>query len=176
MDLIIAIKITFSATFPLKVLHITFQFYSKSLNKHTVIMDMITKMTTVMMTMKKYQNVRENQRSGYCYVASIKTMMTPSHKEPNLMKTCSLTGQKRPEQCLLPYYANLLTGLPKRRNEALEDPSVLKRRQQQTVDPARLNRQQMLAYNILASHHAALNSATPPRTTTSQHYRNSRIR
>ena len=50
----------------------------------------------------------------------------------------------------------------KRRNEAVEDPSVVHRRQQQTVDPARLNRQQMLAYNILASHHAALNSATPP--------------
>ena len=50
----------------------------------------------------------------------------------------------------------------KRRNEALEDPSVVHRRQQQTVDPARLNRQQMLAYNILASHHAALNSATLP--------------
>ena len=44
--------------------------------------------------------------------------------------------------------------ITKRRNEALEDP----RRQQQTVDPARLNRQQMLAYSILASHHAALNA------------------
>ena len=52
--------------------------------------------------------------------------------------------------------------ITKHRNEALEDPSVLNRRQQQTVDPARLNRQQMLAYSILASHHAALNGATPP--------------
>ena len=50
--------------------------------------------------------------------------------------------------------ANWIT---KRRNEALEDPNVLNRRQQQTVNLARLNRQQMLAYNILASHHAALN-------------------
>ena len=60
---------------------------------------------------------------------------------------------------LLRESANWIT---KGRNEALEDPSVLNRRQQQTVDPARLNRQQMLAYNILASHHAALNGATPP--------------
>ena len=59
---------------------------------------------------------------------------------------------------LLGESANWIT---KPRNEALEDPSVLNRRQQQTVDPARLNRQQMLAYNILASHHAALNGATP---------------
>ena len=59
---------------------------------------------------------------------------------------------------LLGESANWIT---KPRNEALEDPSVLNRRQQQTVDPARLNRQQMLAYNILASHHPALNGATP---------------
>ena len=60
---------------------------------------------------------------------------------------------------LLRESANWIT---KRRNEALEDPSVVNRRQQQTVDPARLNRQQMLAYNIRASHHAALSNATPP--------------
>ena len=67
---------------------------------------------------------------------------------------------------LLRESANWIT---KRGNEALEDPSVLNRRQQQTVDPARLNRQQMLAYNILASHHAALNNATPPQN----HYKSS---
>ena len=51
--------------------------------------------------------------------------------------------------------------IKKHRNEALKDPSVLNRRQQQTVEPARLKRQKMLAYIILASHHAALNGATP---------------
>ena len=60
---------------------------------------------------------------------------------------------------LLRESANWIT---KRRNETLEDPSVVNRRQQQTVDPTQLNRQQMLAYSILASHYAALNGATPP--------------
>ena len=36
-------------------------------------------------------------------IASINGMMKQSHKEPSLMKTCSLTGQKLQEQCRLPY-------------------------------------------------------------------------
>lgn len=87
---------------------------------------------------------------------------TQSHE--NLQFDWTETARAMPPT-LLCESANWIT---KRRNEALEDPSVLYRRQQQTVDPARLNRRQMLAYNILASHHAALNSATPQ-----NHYKSS---
>ena len=78
---------------------------------------------------------------------------TQSHE--NMQFDWTETARAMPA-ALLRESANWIT---KRRDEALEDPI---RRQQETVDPARLNRQQMLAYNILASHHAALNSATPP--------------
>ena len=55
--------------------------------------------------------VNKNLRSGYCCVPPINTTMTRSHKEANLTKTCSLTGQKLPQQCRLLCYGNLLTGL-----------------------------------------------------------------
>ena len=86
------------------------------------------------------------------------TISQGSQSHENLQFDWTETARAMPP-ALLRQSANWIT---KGRNEALEDPSVLNRRQQQTVDPARLNRQQMLAYNILASHHAALNGATPP--------------
>ena len=86
------------------------------------------------------------------------TISQGSQSHENLQFDWTETARAMP-LALLRESANWIT---KRRNEALEDPSVLNRRQQQTVDPARLNRQQMLAYSILASHHAALNGATPP--------------
>ena len=51
--------------------------------------------------------------------------------------------------------------ISKRRNEALEDPTIVNRQQHQPVNPEQLNRQQRLAFNILAVHHAALTSGTP---------------
>ena len=86
------------------------------------------------------------------------TISQGSQSHGNLQFDWTETARAMPP-ALLRESVNWIT---KRRNEALEDPSVLNRRQQQTVDPARLNRQQMLAYSILASHHAALNGATPP--------------
>ena len=86
------------------------------------------------------------------------TISQGSQSHENLQFDWTETARAMPP-ALLRESVNWIT---KRRNEALEDPSVLNRRQQQTVDPARLNRQQMLAYSILASHHAALNGATPP--------------
>ena len=86
------------------------------------------------------------------------TISQGSQSHENLQFDWTETARAIPP-ALIRESANWIT---KRRNEALEDPSVLNRRQQQTVDPARLNRQQMLAYNILASHHAALNGATSP--------------
>ena len=86
------------------------------------------------------------------------TISQGSQSDENLKFDWTETARAMPS-ALLRKSANWIT---KRRNEPLEDPSVLNRRQQQTVDPARRNRQQMLAYNILASHHAALNGATPP--------------
>ena len=59
---------------------------------------------------------------------------------------------------LLRESANWIT---KHRNEALEDPTVVNRQQHQPADAAQLNRDQILAYNILARHHAALISGTP---------------
>ena len=86
------------------------------------------------------------------------TISQGSQSRENVQFDSTETARAMPP-ALLRESANWIT---KRRNEALEDPCVLNRRQQQTVDPARLKRQQMLAYNILASHHAALNGATPP--------------
>ena len=40
--------------------------------------------------------------------------------------------------------------ISKRRNEALEDPTIVNRQQHQPVNPEQLNRQQRLAFNILA--------------------------
>ena len=92
------------------------------------------------------------------------TISQGSHSHGNLQFDWTETARAMPP-ALLRESVNWIT---KRRNEALEDPSVLNRRQQQTVDPARLNRQQMLAYSILASNHAALNGATPPPKSSSQ--------
>ena len=65
------------------------------------------KMTTVMMAMRKVHIVKKNLRSECCYVTSINAKMTQSHKEVNHMKTCSLIGQKLPEQC---HFIYLITG------------------------------------------------------------------
>ena len=59
---------------------------------------------------------------------------------------------------LLHEAANWMT---KRRNEALEDPTIVNRQQHQPVNPEQLNGQQRLAFNMLAMHHAALISGTP---------------
>ena len=75
-----------------------------------VIMEMNMKMTTVMMTLMKFHNVKRNLRSGCYYVASINAIMIQSHEEVNHMKTCSFIGQKPPEQCHLIYFVNLPAG------------------------------------------------------------------
>lgn len=77
------------------------------------------------------------------------TVSQGSQSHENLQFDWTETATAMPP-ALLRESANWIT---KRRSEALEDPSVLNRPQQQPVDPAKLNRQQMLAYNILATRH-----------------------
>lgn len=97
------------------------------------------------------------------------TVSQGSQSHENLQFDWTETATAMPP-ALLRQSANWIT---KRRSEALEDPSVLNRRQQQPVDLAQLNRQQMLAYNILATRHYYI--VQPPGTTAYDHYRDSRI-
>ena len=120
MDLTVVMKITFNATMhflPLNVMYITFQCYNKSFNKHGVKMEVNMKRTTVMVTMMEFHNAKKNLRSGCCSVLSMNAMMTQSHKKTNRMKSCSLTGQKLPDQCHL-IYCELDHKTKKRRSRA----------------------------------------------------------
>ena len=85
------------------------------------------KMTTVMMTMRKCHNVRENQEWMLLYRRNQrydKTISQGSQSHENLQFDWTETARAMPP-ALLRESGNWIT---KRRNEALEDPSVLNRR------------------------------------------------
>ena len=68
------------------------------------------------------------------------TISQGSQSHENLQFDWTETGRAVPLH-LLRESANWI---PKQRNDALENATILNRRQQQTVDPAQLNTQQML--------------------------------